>query len=45
MTIRMDSDLKAQFDALCNEFGMSTNCAYRGPQTQDPFPDRGSGKG
>ena len=28
MTIRMDSDLKAQFDALCNEFGMSTNTAF-----------------
>ena len=28
MTIRMDSDLKVQFDALCNEFGMSTNTAF-----------------
>ena len=28
MTIRMYSDLKAQFDALCNEFGMSTNTAF-----------------
>ena len=27
MTIRMDQDLKVQFDALCNEFGMSTNTA------------------
>lgn len=27
MTIRMDQDLKIQFDALCNEFGMSTNTA------------------
>lgn len=27
MTIRMDNDLKVQFDALCNEFGMSTNTA------------------
>ena len=28
MTIRMDSDLKMQFDALCDEFGMSTNTAF-----------------
>ena len=28
MTIRMDQDLKAQFDALCSEFGMSTNTAF-----------------
>ena len=28
MTIRMDKDLKVQFDALCNEFGMSTNTAF-----------------
>ncbi len=28
MTIRMDSDLKVQFDALCVEFGMSTNTAF-----------------
>ena len=28
MTIRMDQDLKVQFDALCNEFGMSTNTAF-----------------
>ena len=28
MTIRMDSELKAQFDALCVEFGMSTNTAF-----------------
>ena len=28
MTIRMDSDLKVQFDALCDEFGMSTNTAF-----------------
>lgn len=27
MTIRMDNDLKVQFDALCDEFGMSTNTA------------------
>ena len=27
MTIRMDSELKVQFDALCDEFGMSTNTA------------------
>ena len=27
MTIRMDQDLKVQFDALCDEFGMSTNTA------------------
>lgn len=28
MTIRMDSELKTQFDALCDEFGMSTNTAF-----------------
>ena len=28
MTIRMDKDLKVQFDALCDEFGMSTNTAF-----------------
>lgn len=27
ITIRMDSDLKSQFDKLCNEFGMSVNTA------------------
>ena len=28
MTVRMDTDLKTQFDALCGEFGMSTNTAF-----------------
>ena len=28
MTVRMDADLKVQFDALCDEFGMSTNTAF-----------------
>ena len=28
MTIRMDNDLKVQFDKLCDEFGMSTNTAF-----------------
>ena len=28
MTIRMDNDLKVQFDALCDEFGMSDNTAF-----------------
>ena len=27
MTVRMDSQLKKQFDALCSEFGMSANTA------------------
>lgn len=27
MTVRMDSQLKARFDALCAEFGMSANTA------------------
>ena len=27
MTVRMDSQLKAKFDALCAEFGMSANTA------------------
>ena len=28
MTIRMDSELKAEFDKLCSEFGMSANTAF-----------------
>ena len=28
LTIRLDSDLKMQFDSLCEEFGMSTNTAF-----------------
>lgn len=28
LTIRLDSDLKKQFDMLCEEFGMSTNTAF-----------------
>ena len=28
MTIRMDNDLKVQFDALCGELGMSANTAF-----------------
>ena len=28
LTIRLDSDLKMQFDSLCEEFGMSTNSAF-----------------
>lgn len=27
-TIRMDTELKAEFDKLCNEFGMSANTAF-----------------
>ena len=27
MTVRMDSDIKAAFDALCAQFGMSANAA------------------
>ena len=27
MTVRMDSQLKQNFDALCNELGMSVNTA------------------
>lgn len=27
-TIRIDSDLKAEFDKLCDEFGMSANTAF-----------------
>lgn len=27
MTVRMDSQLKSSFDALCSEFGMSSNTA------------------
>ena len=27
-TIRLDADLKAEFDKLCEEFGMSANTAF-----------------
>lgn len=27
-TIRIDADLKAEFDKLCDEFGMSANTAF-----------------
>lgn len=27
MTVRLDSQMKAQFDALCEQFGMSANTA------------------
>lgn len=27
MTVRMDAGIKAQFEALCNQFGMSVNTA------------------
>ena len=28
VTVRIDSDLKTQFDALCEQFGMSANTAF-----------------
>lgn len=28
MTIRMDAELKAEFDKLCDQFGMSANTAF-----------------
>lgn len=28
ISIRLDSDVKEQFDSLCNEFGISTNAAF-----------------
>ena len=28
MTVRMDSQLKKKFDALCSQFGMSVNTAF-----------------
>ncbi|MCR5850548.1 MAG: type II toxin-antitoxin system RelB/DinJ family antitoxin [Bacteroidaceae bacterium] len=28
VTVRLDSDMKSQFDALCNQFGMSANTAF-----------------
>lgn len=28
VTIRMDSNIKQQFDALCQDFGMSANTAF-----------------
>ena len=27
-TVRMDSDVKKQFDELCKDFGMSSNTAF-----------------
>lgn len=28
VTVRIDSDIKLQFDALCEQFGMSANTAF-----------------
>lgn len=28
ITVRIDSDMKSQFDELCNQFGMSVNTAF-----------------
>ena len=28
ISIRLDSDIKEQFDSLCREFGISTNAAF-----------------
>ena len=28
VTVRIDSDMKSQFDELCNQFGMSVNTAF-----------------
>ena len=28
VTVRLDSEMKAQFDALCEQFGMSANTAF-----------------
>ena len=28
VTVRIDSEMKAQFDQLCEQFGMSTNTAF-----------------
>lgn len=28
VTVRIDSDVKSQFDELCNQFGMSVNTAF-----------------
>ena len=28
VTVRMDSEMKTQFDALCEQFGMSANTAF-----------------
>lgn len=28
VTVRLDSDMKLQFDELCNQFGMSANTAF-----------------
>ena len=29
ISIRLDSDIKEQFDSLCREFGISTNAAFK----------------
>ncbi len=28
VTVRLDTDMKAQFDSLCEQFGMSANTAF-----------------
>lgn len=28
LTVRLDSEMKSQFDALCEQFGMSANTAF-----------------
>ena len=28
VTVRLDSEMKSQFDELCNQFGMSANTAF-----------------
>jgi len=28
MTVRLDADVKSQFDSLCQDFGMSANTAF-----------------
>lgn len=28
VTVRLDTDIKAQFDSLCEQFGMSANTAF-----------------
>ena len=44
ISIRLDSDIKKQFDNLCKEFGISTNAAFNllarsvGREKAIPFP-------
>ena len=42
VTVRIDSELKTQFDALCEQFGMSANTAFN--MSQHPLRHQGFAK-